>query len=150
MTGEGEVKDRPRQGQGQELVERWGLVSEMATGCCSWSPETHLIAVPVIDRTSAQFSGPGLQAEAKMQETVASCPSPRAWFVVTTRRESSSRRALAWLEGRSLPLRGLLTLVSDLTLLSPLTPASLFLAPRGRHPFKLSYYSSIGFLPQVE
>lgn len=27
VTGEGEVKDRPRQGQGHELVERWGLGS---------------------------------------------------------------------------------------------------------------------------
>lgn len=84
-------------------------------------------------RTFAALYGIGLWAEAKLQETVATCPSLR--FVVIMRRESSSRRTLAWLERRRFLLQWILTLVSDLVfLLSPLTSYTPFSEPHEGHP----------------
>jgi len=42
--------------------------------------------VPAINRISVQVYGMGLRAQAKVQVTMVSCPSLRAWTVMTTRR----------------------------------------------------------------
>lgn len=70
----------------------WQLIS----GDSSW------IVAPAINKTFVQFCSMGLCAEAKMQETVASYPSPKAWSVVTMRRGFLPRKALTWQEGRRL------------------------------------------------
>ena len=87
--------------------------------------------------TSVSFYGMGLWAEAKLQETVATCPSLRGWLVMTMRKEPSSRRALAWLKGRRILLQWILTLVSDLVFFAlTLNPIWPILRTTGEPSFK--------------